>query len=157
MRLYYCRILVAEDNLINQKVIVKLLGRLGYQPKSHVITVMNGKQALDAVLKHNRMCLDKPHSPPVEPFDVVLMDVFMPEMDGLESTKLIRYECGAIQQPVIIALTANAMSGDRENCIMAGMVSGCCVARCCASSLRLCSSLCIHVIVTFVLLLACCW
>ena len=95
------RILVAEDNLINQKIATKILGKLGYQPA----IVNNGKEALD-IVGH-------------EVYDVILMDVQMPEMDGLEATRMIR-TCLEVQ-PVIIALTANVMQGDRDDCMQAGM------------------------------------
>lgn len=94
-------ILVAEDNLINQQLILQILGKLGYAPDS----VENGELAVAAAGKKQ--------------YDIVLMDVQMPEMDGLEATRRIRAEL--MQQPVIIALTANAMRGDREECIAAGM------------------------------------
>jgi len=95
------RILVAEDNLVNQKIAMKILGKLGYQP----VIVNNGKEALD-IVGH-------------EVFDLILMDVQMPEMDGLEATRMIR-TCLEVQ-PVIIALTANVMQGDRDDCMQAGM------------------------------------
>ncbi|RYF96022.1 MAG: response regulator [Chitinophagaceae bacterium] len=94
-------ILIAEDNLINQQVILHILGRMGYNAE----VVENGLQALE-VLHH-------------KPFDIVLMDMQMPEMDGLEATKAIRGSLGP--QPVIIALTANTMQGDEEECLKAGM------------------------------------
>jgi CheY-like chemotaxis protein len=95
------RILIAEDNLINQQLIQHILGNLGYKPDS----VENGALAVAAA--------------GVKPYDLILMDVQMPEMDGLEATKLIRES--PLRQPVIIALTANAMQGDREECLRAGM------------------------------------
>ncbi|MBX0326249.1 response regulator [Oscillochloris sp. ZM17-4] len=94
-------ILVAEDNLINQEVTSQLLSRLGHK----VTIVASGQAALDAVS--------------VTPFDVVMMDVQMPEMDGEEATKRIRAREGP--QPYIIALTASAMPGDRERFLRAGM------------------------------------
>jgi PAS domain S-box-containing protein len=96
------RILVAEDNAVNQKLAVGLLGKLGYQPD----VVANGAEALQAVED--------------ESYDVVLMDVQMPELDGLEATRRIRQRRphGA---PRIIAMTANAMQEDREACFTAGM------------------------------------
>ena len=100
-RLYPLRILIAEDNIINQQLIRHILIKLGYEPDS----VENGALAVAAV----RGGL----------YDLVLMDVQMPEMDGLEATRLIR-QSGS-RQPVIIALTANAMQGDREECLKAGM------------------------------------
>ncbi len=96
-------ILVAEDNVINQKVMVRLLGHLGYRAD----VVANGEEALDALERQN--------------YDVVLMDVQMPVMDGLEATRRIRSRCGDAARPHVIAMTANAMPGDREKCIAAGM------------------------------------
>jgi signal transduction histidine kinase/ligand-binding sensor domain-containing protein len=95
------RILVAEDNLINQQLILHILGNLGYAPDP----VGNGLLAVAAAGE--------------KPYDIILMDVQMPEMDGMEATRHIR--AGLLRQPVIVALTANAMQGDREDCIAAGM------------------------------------
>jgi signal transduction histidine kinase/DNA-binding response OmpR family regulator len=95
-------ILIAEDNLINQQVIRYILQKLGYTPA----IVENGKQAVDAALDTG--------------YDIIFMDLQMPEMDGLESTRLIR-ESRIIDQPVIIALTANTMEGDEEECLRVGM------------------------------------
>ncbi|NND06006.1 MAG: response regulator [Saprospiraceae bacterium] len=95
------RILVAEDNLINQVVIRKILNRMGFDP----IIVENGREALRALEE--------------DQFDIVLMDVQMPEMDGLEATKQIRERFGGY--PFIIAMTANAMQSDKEACLAAGM------------------------------------
>ncbi|MBK8254049.1 MAG: response regulator [Polyangiaceae bacterium] len=97
------RILVAEDNPVNQRVALLLLERLGYRAD----VVANGAEATLAV--HQR------------PYDVVLMDVRMPEMDGIEATRRIRAELPKDQQPRIIALTANAMAEDRKSCEEAGM------------------------------------
>ncbi|GAB2536064.1 hybrid sensor histidine kinase/response regulator [Spirosoma aerophilum] len=94
------RILVAEDNLINVKLMVRVLNKLGYSP----VVANNGHEVL--------ACLP-------QGFDLILMDVQMPEMDGLEATRLIRQQ--AIPQPYIIALTANAMQEDRGICLEAGM------------------------------------
>jgi CheY-like chemotaxis protein/nitrogen-specific signal transduction histidine kinase len=96
-------ILVAEDNVINQKVMVRLLGHLGYRAD----VVANGEEVLDALERQN--------------YDVVLMDVQMPDMDGLEATRRIRSRYGDQARPHVIAMTANAMPGDREKCIAAGM------------------------------------
>lgn len=98
---YPLRILIAEDNPVNQKLAMKVLGKLGYKPD----VAKNGKEVLEEVSKVN--------------YDLILMDVQMPEMDGLEATRMIRL-CLALQ-PVIVAMTANAMQGDREECINAGM------------------------------------
>jgi len=94
-------ILVAEDNIINQKMILKVLEKLGYK----AVVANNGREAIQM--------LDEQF------YDLVLMDVQMPEMDGLECTRYIRenYE----RQPVIIAMTANAMVEDKEECLKAGM------------------------------------
>ncbi|MBC7904873.1 MAG: response regulator [Gemmatimonadaceae bacterium] len=95
------KILVAEDNLINQKLITHILEKLGYQPEIRD----NGLEAVNAFSE--------------QLFDLILMDVQMPEMDGLEATRAIRSK--DISQPFIIALTANAMQGDMETCLTAGM------------------------------------
>jgi len=95
------RILVAEDNPVNQKWTIKILSKMGYQ----AVIAENGKMVLE-IVGH-------------EDFDLILMDVQMPEMDGLEATKMIRL-CND-KQPVIIAMTANVMHGDRQACIQAGM------------------------------------
>jgi signal transduction histidine kinase/ActR/RegA family two-component response regulator len=97
------KILAAEDNPVNQKVIVRLLERRG-----HTVTVAgDGHVALDA-LAHER-------------FDLILMDVQMPELDGFETTRRIRQREGAGEHVPIIAMTAHSLAGDRENCIAAGM------------------------------------
>jgi CheY-like chemotaxis protein len=98
---YPLRILVAEDNPVNQKLTERVLNKLGYKAQ----IVENGQEALQAVMN--------------EQFDVVLMDVQMPEMDGLEATRQIREQ--VTTQPIIIAMTANAIQGDREACLEAGM------------------------------------
>jgi two-component system sensor histidine kinase/response regulator len=96
--------LLVEDNSINQSVLVRLLGKRGYT----VAVAGNGRQAL-AVLEQ-------------EQFDLVLMDVQMPEMDGLAATTIIRQrEQQTGTHMLIIAMTAHAMAGDRERCIEAGM------------------------------------
>jgi CheY-like chemotaxis protein len=97
------RILLAEDNAINQKVALTILGHLGYAAD----VVGDGAQAVSAVEGRS--------------YDVVLMDVQMPEMDGMEATRRIRAGLPAAMQPRIVALTANALQGDREECLAAGM------------------------------------
>ncbi|HMF71580.1 MAG TPA: response regulator, partial [Flavitalea sp.] len=99
--LYPMRILVAEDNLVNQMLILKMLEMLGYRAS----IAENGKLAV-AMSATNA-------------FDLIFMDVQMPEMDGLEATKNIRKQ--EFPQPFIIAMTANVMEGDKEECIEAGM------------------------------------
>nr|WP_121273384.1 response regulator [Pedobacter schmidteae] len=98
---YPCTLLIAEDKIINQLVIVNILNRLGYKP--HV--VKNGEEAIEAVNEKD--------------YDIVLMDMQMPVMDGLVATRLIRKK--QIKQPVIIALTANALKADEQDCLDAGM------------------------------------
>ena len=95
------RLLLVEDNTINQKVALGQLGRLGFRAD----VASNGLEAIAAIDNLS--------------YDIVLMDVQMPEMDGLEATRAIRHM--AIKQPHIIAMTANAMRGDREACLSAGM------------------------------------
>ncbi len=99
------RVLMAEDNTVNQKLVARLLEKRGYS----VVTVTDGHEALAALEK--------------EPFDLVLMDVHMPSMGGFEATAAIRKrEKETPAQPVrIIAMTASAMKGDRERCLAAGM------------------------------------
>ena len=96
------RLLVAEDNKVNQKVIGRILQRLGYEAD----LVSNGAEAVEAVGR--------------EDYDVVFMDVQMPEMDGLTATRCI-IEAYPETRPRIVAMTANAMQGDRETCLAAGM------------------------------------
>jgi signal transduction histidine kinase len=97
------RILVAEDNAVNQKVIVRTLEKLGYSPT----VVPDGRAALAAVHAGR--------------FDVVLMDIEMPELDGPAATRAIRAEVAAARQPAIVALTAHALAGSREQYLAAGM------------------------------------
>jgi signal transduction histidine kinase/DNA-binding response OmpR family regulator len=99
---YPLRILLAEDNVVNQKVALKILERMGYRAD----VAANGKEAVEAVARQT--------------YDVVLMDVQMPEMDGVEATTKIR-ERFDHNRPWIIALTANALQGDRERYLGVGM------------------------------------
>ena len=118
------RILLVEDNLVNQKIAVRMLTKLGYQ----VDVANNGQEAVDAW--QNR------------PYAIILMDCLMPEMDGFQATRAIREQgetsrmskalggkeasstfggAANTKHVIIIALTANAMEGDREKCLEAGM------------------------------------
>jgi signal transduction histidine kinase/ligand-binding sensor domain-containing protein/CheY-like chemotaxis protein len=99
--LYPLHILMAEDNVINEKLFTNILKKLGYDP----LISRDGMEAFDMVM--------------AEHFDVVFMDVQMPELDGLEATRWIRDKADA--QPFIVAMTANAMREDQEECIRAGM------------------------------------
>ena len=96
------RILVAEDNPSNQKVLLTMLRRLGYRPEA----VADGKEVLQAL--------------EIRPYDLILMDVKMPEMDGLAATRMIR-KLRPRNGPKIVAITAYGLSGDRERCLDAGM------------------------------------
>jgi PAS domain S-box-containing protein len=96
-------VLLAEDNPVNQKVAMRFLERMGYNADA----VGNGIEAVNALNLRS--------------YDLVLMDLQMPEMDGLEASRRIRRTLPADRQPKIIALTANAMQGDREICLDAGM------------------------------------
>ncbi len=97
------RILLAEDNAVNQKLALRLLERMGYRAD----VAGNGLEAIEALRR--------------QPYDVVLMDVQMPEMDGLEATRRIRHEVALEAQPRIIAMTASAMQEDQDACYTAGM------------------------------------
>jgi PAS domain S-box-containing protein len=97
------RILLAEDNLVNQKLALRLLERMGYRAD----VAANGLEVLQSLRR--------------QPYDVILMDVQMPEMDGLEASRAIRGEWPAEVRPRIIAMTANVMPEDRQECLAAGM------------------------------------
>ena len=104
------RVLLCDDNLVNQKVAMRLLQQMGYRAD----LAANGLEALEA--------LDR------QPYDLIFMDVMMPEMDGLEATRMIRerqqqrsHSPNYKSPIVIVAMTANAMQGDREQCLAAGM------------------------------------
>ena len=96
--------MLAEDNVVNQKLALRLLGQMGYRAD----VAGNGIEAVECVAR--------------QPYDVVLMDVQMPEMDGLEaSRRIVARWPEAGKRPRIVAMTANAMQGDREQCLAAGM------------------------------------
>jgi signal transduction histidine kinase/CheY-like chemotaxis protein/signal transduction protein with GAF and PtsI domain len=97
------RILLAEDNVVNQKLALRLLQQMGYRAD----LAGNGIEAVESIER--------------QPYDVVLMDVQMPEMDGLEASRRITAKYPPGQRPRIVAMTANAMQGDREECLAAGM------------------------------------
>jgi len=97
-------ILLAEDNLVNQKIVVRMLEKRGHS----VVVAGNGKEALDSFAR--------------DTFDLVLMDIQMPLVDGFEATRLIRaQQSGSSGRIPIVAMTAHAMKGDRERCLAAGM------------------------------------
>ena len=97
------RILLAEDNVVNQKLALRILQQMGYRAD----LASNGIEAVESVQRQT--------------YDVVLMDVQMPEMDGLEASRQICARFKPVRRPRIVAMTANAMQGDREMCIEAGM------------------------------------
>jgi CheY-like chemotaxis protein len=97
------RILLAEDNVVNQKLALRLLQQMGYRAD----LASNGIEAVESVQR--------------QVYDVVLMDVQMPEMDGLEASRRIASAAPTGARPRIVAMTANAMQGDREMCMAAGM------------------------------------
>jgi CheY-like chemotaxis protein len=97
------RILLAEDNVVNQKLALRLLQQMGYRAD----VASNGIEAIESIERQT--------------YDVVLMDVQMPEMDGLEASRQITARLPQGQRPRIVAMTANAMQGDREECLAAGM------------------------------------
>ena len=100
---YPLKILVAEDNVVNQQLVCQWLGKMGYKPD----VVSNGQKVINALS--------------TKTYDVILMDVHMPKMDGLSATKVIREQCAPAQQPLIVAMTANAIEGDRQRCLDSGM------------------------------------
>jgi signal transduction histidine kinase/CheY-like chemotaxis protein len=97
------KIMIAEDNIVNQKIANKLFEKLGYQ----VDIVNNGVEALNTLRE--------------KMYDVIFMDIQMPELDGIEATRAIYQEWGETNRPYIIALTANAMPSDRDHCLSVGM------------------------------------
>jgi CheY-like chemotaxis protein len=97
------RILLAEDNVVNQKLALRLLQQMGYRAD----LASNGIEAVESVERQT--------------YDVVLMDVQMPDMDGLEASRRITAKRPVGERPRIVAMTANAMQGDREECLAAGM------------------------------------
>lgn len=97
------KVLLVEDNAVNQRIAVRLLEKLEFRTD----IAANGLEAVEAVKNIN--------------YDLILMDVLMPEMDGLQATKIIRQELNKTELPKIIAMTANSMIGDREMCLEAGM------------------------------------
>ncbi|MEL6188293.1 MAG: response regulator, partial [Myxococcota bacterium] len=97
------RVLVVEDNVVNQKVVLAMLKRMGLEAD----VASHGQEAVERVAE--------------TAFDVVFMDLQMPVMDGLTATRRIRGHGAAIEQPLIVALTANALESDRIACLEAGM------------------------------------
>jgi CheY-like chemotaxis protein len=97
------RILLAEDNLVNQKVALRILERMGYRAD----VAATGLEVLESLQRQS--------------YDVVLMDVQMPDMDGVEATEQIRDIWPPAEQPRVIAMTANALTGDREKYLDSGM------------------------------------
>jgi len=102
-RYHPLRILLAEDNVVNQKLALRRLQQMGYRAD----VASNGIEAVESVARQT--------------YDLVLMDVQMPEMDGLEASRQITARWAVGARPRIVAMTANAMQGDRERCLAAGM------------------------------------
>ncbi len=102
-RKFPLKILLAEDNIVNQKVALKIFNKLGYR----IDMAGNGYEVLDTIENIK--------------YDVIFMDVHMPDMDGLEASREINKLYGDEKRPIIVAMTANAMQGDREECMAAGM------------------------------------
>lgn len=100
---YPLRVLLAEDNVVNQKVVQKMMSKHGYR----IDIAANGQEAIDASLNQH--------------YDLILMDVRMPEVDGIEATQYIRAHLPEERQPTIVAVTADALDGDRERLLEAGM------------------------------------
>ncbi len=99
------KILLAEDNIVNQKVALKILGKMGYRAD----LAANGSEVLSALKRQS--------------YDLIFMDMQMPEMDGLEATRQVRRDWPTAEQPTIIAMTASAMKSDVDACLGAGMNS----------------------------------
>jgi CheY-like chemotaxis protein len=102
------RILLAEDNAVNQKLALRLLEKMGYRAD----VAANGLEAIEAVERALAVRV---------PYDVILMDIQMPEMDGLEATRVIVDRWSQQERPSVVAMTANVMEGDREITAEAGM------------------------------------
>jgi len=98
------RILVAEDNAVNQKLILRILKKLGYEAD----LAANGLEALDAVRR--------------QPYDVIFMDIQMPQMDGVEATRRLLAEAPIGRRPNVLAMTAHVSDENRQRCAEAGMV-----------------------------------
>jgi CheY-like chemotaxis protein len=96
-------ILIAEDNVVNQRVVMAVLLKFGYQSD----LAASGREAVKAVERRK--------------YDIIFMDIQMPEMDGLEATRVICSHTSCSERPYIVAMTANAMKEDRELCLAAGM------------------------------------
>jgi CheY-like chemotaxis protein len=102
------RVLLAEDNVVNQHLAIRLLEKAGH----HVTLARDGRTAIDLWAAGEL----------AEPFNLILMDVQMPELDGLQATGMIRHEEQKTGRHIwIVAMTAHAMQGDRERCLAAGM------------------------------------